>query len=211
MPTRLAPPIRLSPSSPRSKPTISSSCSKPGRNFGLGDEPPARRRADLPESEQLQYQALKTNYETILDHQKYIGGELEKARFTKAKMESEQASAYQIVDPPVVPQSPDLSLNRLLGLLLVGLAVAVGLGFSVIAIATWLGAGRRAAEATSALPAWAESDDDPGRADSMTLVLTLLATFLIAGQTVRKWTAPVILLLAVWIGLVVGVHLFILR
>jgi hypothetical protein len=45
----------------------------------------------------------------------------------------------------------------------------------------------------------------------MTLVLTLLATFLIAGQTVRKWTAPVILLLTAWIALVIAAHLFILR
>ena len=45
----------------------------------------------------------------------------------------------------------------------------------------------------------------------MTLIVTLLATFLIAGQVVRKWTTGPILLLTAWIALVVGVHLFILR
>ena len=117
------------------------------------NSPPATRTG-LEESQQLEYQRLQTNYTTILDHLKYIGGELEKARFTKAKMESVQANGYQLVDPPVVPPNPALSLNRLLGLLLVGLAVAVGLGFSVVAVATWLGAGRRAAGSASALPAW---------------------------------------------------------
>ncbi len=45
----------------------------------------------------------------------------------------------------------------------------------------------------------------------MSLVLTLLATFLIAGQVVRKWNATAILLMTAWITILVGVHIFILH
>jgi uncharacterized protein involved in exopolysaccharide biosynthesis len=114
--------------------------------------PPAGR-ANLPEAEQLNFQRLQTNYQTILDHLKYVGSELEKARFTKDKAVALQAGTYQIVDPPVVPQNPALSVNKLAGVLLIGLVVAAGLGFSVVALVTWFG-GRRAADSPSALPPW---------------------------------------------------------
>lgn len=114
---------------------------------------PVAGRANLPETDQLEFQRLRTNYQTMLDHLKYIGDELEKAKFTLAKMEASQASTYVLKDPPVVPANPALSLNQMLGLVLVGLAVAVGLGFSVVALATWFGGGRRADTAT-ALPTW---------------------------------------------------------
>ena len=45
----------------------------------------------------------------------------------------------------------------------------------------------------------------------MTLVLPLLFTFLLAGQLVRKWNAATIAAMAVWIALLVGIHIFILR
>ncbi len=45
----------------------------------------------------------------------------------------------------------------------------------------------------------------------MSLVLTLLATFLIAGQVVRKWNTTAILLTTAWIAIVVAVHIYILR
>ena len=45
----------------------------------------------------------------------------------------------------------------------------------------------------------------------MTLVVILLATFLIAGQVVQRWTAPVIAGLTVWIAFVVAIHLAFLR
>lgn len=45
----------------------------------------------------------------------------------------------------------------------------------------------------------------------MSLVLTLLGSFLLAGQVVKKWNAPAIALMAGWIAVVVGVHIFILR
>lgn len=116
---------------------------------------PVATRTTLPEADQLEFQRLKTNYQTTLEHLQYIGGELEKANFTKQKALSQQDSTYVVKDPPQVPQGVDLSLNKLLGLLLVGLAVAAGLGISVVALATWFGAGRRTVDArSSALPAW---------------------------------------------------------
>jgi len=115
--------------------------------------PPAGR-ATLPESQQLQYQGLKTGYDSVLSNLQYISGELEKARFSKDKAIAAQSSTYVLRDPPVVPASPALSLNRMLGLILVGLAVAAGLGFCIVAITTWLGAGRTAPGASSALPSW---------------------------------------------------------
>ncbi|HMA34527.1 MAG TPA: hypothetical protein VKY74_08600 [Chloroflexia bacterium] len=115
--------------------------------------PPAQR-ATLPESDQLEYQRLKTQYQSVVDHWQYVGSELEKAKFTKEKMIETQASTYVVKDPPVVPAGPNLSLNKLLSLLLLGLAVAAGLGFSVVALATWFGGPRLQGAATSALPAW---------------------------------------------------------
>ena len=57
--------------------------------------------------------------------------------------------------PPLLPQSPDLSINKLASIVLVGLAVAVALGFSVVALATWFGGRRRSsASERSAIPAW---------------------------------------------------------
>jgi uncharacterized protein involved in exopolysaccharide biosynthesis len=113
--------------------------------------PPASR-ATMSDLEQLQYQQLKTDYETILDHLRYLGGELDKAAFSKDKFIAQHASTYVVKDPPLAPQSPDLSVNKLATIVLVGLAVAVALGFSVVALATWFG-GRRPVERT-ALPAW---------------------------------------------------------
>lgn len=114
---------------------------------------PPGKRAELSESEQLEFQRLKTNYGTVLDHlQNVINSDLEKARFTREKMIRAQASTYRIADAPAIPPGPSLSANKLGGLLLIGLLVAAGLGFSVVALATWFG-GRRPAGAT-ALPAW---------------------------------------------------------
>lgn len=45
----------------------------------------------------------------------------------------------------------------------------------------------------------------------MTLILPLLFTFLLAGQFVRRWNAPVIAALAGWIALLIGVNVFLLR
>jgi hypothetical protein len=45
----------------------------------------------------------------------------------------------------------------------------------------------------------------------VTLVLPLLFTFLLAGQFVRKWNAAAIAGMTVWIALLVGVHIFMLR
>ncbi|HUS14111.1 MAG TPA: hypothetical protein VM536_03740 [Chloroflexia bacterium] len=45
----------------------------------------------------------------------------------------------------------------------------------------------------------------------MTLILPLLFSFLLAGQVVRKWNAPVILVMIGWIVLVIGVNVFLLR
>jgi hypothetical protein len=45
----------------------------------------------------------------------------------------------------------------------------------------------------------------------VTLVLPLLFTFLLAGQFVRKWNAAAIAGMTVWIALLVGVHIFVLR
>jgi hypothetical protein len=45
----------------------------------------------------------------------------------------------------------------------------------------------------------------------VSLVLILLFTFLLVGQVVRRWNAPVIAGLTLWIAFVVGVHLVILR
>jgi hypothetical protein len=45
----------------------------------------------------------------------------------------------------------------------------------------------------------------------VTLILPLLFGFLLAGQVVRKWNAPVILGMIFWIVLVVGVNAFLLR
>jgi hypothetical protein len=116
---------------------------------------PPDGRATLPESEQLAYQRLRTNYDTVLDHLKYVGDELEKARFTKDKMLAAQAGTYEVKDPPVVPTSPAITVNKLLSLVLLGVGVAAGLGFCLIALATWFGAGNRGATRT-ALPAWAD-------------------------------------------------------
>src|SRR5437773_2327914 len=89
--------------------------------------PPATR-ASMSDLDQLEYQRLKTDYETILDHLRYLGGELDKALFSKNKFLAEQASTYVIKDAPTVPQTPDLSVNKLATIILLGLAVAVGLG-----------------------------------------------------------------------------------
>src|SRR5439155_23411024 len=89
---------------------------------------------------------------TILDHLRYLGGELDKALFSKNKFQAEQASTYVVKDAPTVPQSPDLSVNKLATIILLGLAVAVGLGFSVVALAFRFGGRRPAAQ--TALPAW---------------------------------------------------------
>jgi hypothetical protein len=45
----------------------------------------------------------------------------------------------------------------------------------------------------------------------VTLVIILLLTFLIAGQVIRRWSAPVIAGLTVWIAFVVAIHLAFLR
>jgi hypothetical protein len=45
----------------------------------------------------------------------------------------------------------------------------------------------------------------------VTLVVILLITFLVAGQLVRRWSAPVIAGLTAWIAFVVAVHLAFLR
>ena len=45
----------------------------------------------------------------------------------------------------------------------------------------------------------------------MTLVVILLLTFLLAGQVVRRWSAPVIAGLTAWIAFVVVIHLVFLR
>jgi hypothetical protein len=44
----------------------------------------------------------------------------------------------------------------------------------------------------------------------VTLVLPLLFTFLLAGQLVRKWNAPVIALMAGWILLLIAVNIILL-
>ncbi len=41
----------------------------------------------------------------------------------------------------------------------------------------------------------------------MSLVVILLLTFLVAGQVVRRWSAPLIAGMTVWIAFVVVVHL----
>jgi uncharacterized protein involved in exopolysaccharide biosynthesis len=113
---------------------------------------PPDTRAGMSDLDQLQFQQLKTDYETILAHVRYLGEELDKAQFSKEKFLAQHAGTYQIKDPPVLPQSPELSFNRMAAIALVGLAVAAALGFSVVALATWFG-GRRQPERT-ALPAW---------------------------------------------------------
>jgi hypothetical protein len=45
----------------------------------------------------------------------------------------------------------------------------------------------------------------------VSLVLILLFTFLLAGQVVRRWNAPVIAGMTAWVALVVAVHLVFLR
>lgn len=45
----------------------------------------------------------------------------------------------------------------------------------------------------------------------MTLVVGLVLTFLLAGQLVRRWSAPIIAGLTVWIAFLVAVHLVLLR
>jgi len=45
----------------------------------------------------------------------------------------------------------------------------------------------------------------------MTLMLPLLATFLIAGQIVRKWDARAIVVMLGWITILVGIHIFVLH
>jgi hypothetical protein len=106
----------------------------------------------MSDLDSLEFQRLKTDYQTILDHLRYLGGELDKAQFTKDKFQAQHTSTYVVKDAPLLPTSPDLSLNKLAAIVLVGLAVAAGLGFSVVALATWFGR-RRPAE-RSALPAW---------------------------------------------------------
>ena len=113
--------------------------------------PPATR-ATMDDLDQLEYQRLKTDYQTILDQVRYLGGELDKAQFTKQKFIAQQGSTYVIKDQPLLPTSPDLSFNKLATIVLIGLAVAIGLGFSVVALVTWFG-GRRPA-GRSAIPAW---------------------------------------------------------
>ena len=106
----------------------------------------------MDDLDQLEYQRLKTDYQTILDQVRYLGGELDKAQFTKQKFIAQQGSTYVIKDQPLLPTSPDLSFNKLATIVLIGLAVAIGLGFSVVALVTWFG-GRRPA-GRSAIPAW---------------------------------------------------------
>lgn len=113
---------------------------------------PPDTRATMSDLDSLEFQRLKTDYQTILDHLRYLGGELDKAQFTKDKFQAQHTSTYVVKDAPLLPTSPDLSLQKLAAIVLVGLAVAVGLGFSVVALATWFGR-RRPAE-RSALPAW---------------------------------------------------------
>ncbi|HUS14110.1 MAG TPA: hypothetical protein VM536_03735 [Chloroflexia bacterium] len=117
---------------------------------------PASTRATLPETQQLEFQRLKTAYDAALENVKTATAKMGDAEMHKAQALAQQANTYQIVDAPRVPQSPALSLNRLLGLVLVGLAVALGLGISVVALATWFGGARRApaGAATTALPVW---------------------------------------------------------
>ena len=45
----------------------------------------------------------------------------------------------------------------------------------------------------------------------MSLVIILLATYLIAGQLVRRWNAMLVAGLTAWTALVVAVHLVLLR
>lgn len=45
----------------------------------------------------------------------------------------------------------------------------------------------------------------------MTLILILLASFVLAGQVVKKWNAPAITAMTAWITIVVGLHIFILH
>ncbi len=171
--------------------------------------PPATR-TQLEQSAQLEYQRLQTNYQTVLGHLQYIGGELEKARFTKAKMEAEQAQTYQVVDPPGRAAEPG-ALGQQAGRADPG----------------WAGRGHRSRHQRDRHrdvvrrgapcrhddgPArLAEPDDGARRADRMTLMLPLLATFLIAGQIVRKWDARAIVVMLGWITILVGIHIFVLH
>ncbi len=116
--------------------------------------PPAER-TKLPESEQLNFQRLKAGYDAALTIVQTADSKVGEAEMNKALALNVQANTYNIVDAPRVPDGIALSLNKLLGLVGVGLLVALGLGFSMIVLATWFG-GRRANSSTTgtALPPW---------------------------------------------------------
>ena len=113
-------------------------------------------RAKLPESEQLNFQRLKAGYDAALTNVQTADSKMGEAEMNKALALNVQANTYNIVDAPRVPDSIALSLNKLLGLVGVGLLVALGLGFSLVALATWFGGGRRGntSPSSTALPAW---------------------------------------------------------
>jgi uncharacterized protein involved in exopolysaccharide biosynthesis len=119
---------------------------------------PVGERSKLPDVEQLNFQRLKADYDAALDNVKTTQANVGVAQMDKAYALDQQQNTYHIVDPPTKPEGIALSLNKIGGLLLVGLLVAVGLGASIVALATWLGAGRARAgannSAPSALPAW---------------------------------------------------------
>jgi len=113
-------------------------------------------RAKLPESEQLNFQRLKAGYDAALTNVQTADSKMGEAEMNKALALNVQANTYNIVDAPRVPDGIALSLNKLLGLVGVGLLVALGLGFSLVALATWFGGGRRGntLPSSTALPAW---------------------------------------------------------
>ncbi len=116
--------------------------------------PPAER-TKLPESEQLNFQRLKAGYDAALTNVQTADSKVGEAEMNKALALNVQANTYNIVDAPRVPDGIALSLNKLLGLVGVGLLVALGLGFSMIALATWFGGQRANSSSTgTALPPW---------------------------------------------------------
>jgi hypothetical protein len=118
---------------------------------------PVADRSKLSDVEQLNFQRLKADYDAALDNVKTAQANVGEAGMYKAYALDQQQNTYHLVDPPTKPDGIALSINKIGGLLLVGLLVAIGLGASVVALATWLGGNRRAAGSTppaSALPAW---------------------------------------------------------
>ena len=97
----------------------------------LGNRPPAGGpRPSCRSRNSLIFNASQAGYDAALTNVQTADSKVGEAEMNRALALNVQANTYNIVDAPRVPDGIALSLNKLLGLVGVGLLVALGLGFT---------------------------------------------------------------------------------